>query len=707
LYKFEGNLEFCPDDEEIAEEEKKEIDKQSQEGLSIPLDANQFLLRGSSLRNTDYIYGVVVYTGHDSKIMKNSPNCRNKLSKIEKKTNKLIIYALLIEIVIVAFATAIQITWNRQNRDSTDFYLGWSLSEKARVSSLFLDIIIGVGTWILMFSDFVPISLLVTLEFIKFFQALFMTYDSYIFDETKDMYAKVQSSNLTEELGQIEYIFSDKTGTLTQNVMEFNKMCIGSNSYGKSEPENFNNYSDTTSADQKEDQKMSSSDKESSKSRSRKNTENSEEPQDPDITNVKFNDPTFKEHMNDKENENYDRIHKFLIHLALCHTVIIDKHEVDGRTKISYNASSPDELALVNGARFFGYFFKDRDEDDNMIIEHPEGGEEKYTLLNVIEFDSDRKRMSVIVKLPDDRIKMFVKGADSVIFERLKNDDYVEETKKYLSEYASSGLRTLLLAEKEISEQEYEEWADHYNKAALSTNNREEAIAKVAEEIENDFELIGATAIEDKLQDDVANTISALKKAGIKIWVLTGDKIETAINIGYSCHVLSDDMCQHVIDGESSSKIEKQLDKAIKDYTHKSSNSHALIIGGDSLTKVTVKENILEKFIELAEGMTVVLACRVSPKQKAEVVKFIKDKYPMTTTLAIGDGANDVNMITSADVGVGISGLEGQQATRASDFAIGQFKHLKVLLLFHGRESYRKIAYTVGYMFYKNIISIM
>lgn len=105
--------------------------------------------------------------------------------------------------------------------------------------------------------------------------------------------------------------------------------------------------------------------------------------------------------------------------------------------------------------------------------------------------------------------------------------------------------------------------------------------------------------------------------------------------------------------------------------------------------------------------MKVVIACRVSPKQKAEVVKLVKRRHPMSTTLAIGDGANDVNMITAADVGVGICGLEGQQAARASDFAFGQFKHLRTLILFHGRESYRRISYTVGYMFYKNVIAIM
>jgi phospholipid-transporting ATPase len=254
LYTFEGNLTFEPNaKDDLDEDEKRELEKYADKEINIPLDANQMLLRGSCLRNTDFIYGIVVYTGHDSKIMMNSPNCKNKLSKIESKTNKLIIYALLIELIIVTFATVYQVTWNHRNREESEFYLGWSLSQTRDASSVTISVFKGLGTWLLMFSDFVPISLLVTLEFIKFFQAIFITYDANIFDETKDMFAKVQSSNLTEELGQVQYIFSDKTGTLTQNVMEFKKMSIGSFTYGISDSETFNNYSDTVSAQNTEE----------------------------------------------------------------------------------------------------------------------------------------------------------------------------------------------------------------------------------------------------------------------------------------------------------------------------------------------------------------------------------------------------------------------------------------------------------------------
>lgn len=284
---------------------------------------------------------------------------------------------------------------------------------------------------------------------------------------------------------------------------------------------------------------------------------------------------------------------------------------------------------------------------------------------------------------------------------RLKTKEFVDSTENYLEKYAEDGLRTLLLAEKTISEEEYEAWEEKYTEATLEITNREGKIAKIEDEIEYDFELVGATAIEDRLQDDVANTISILKEAGIKIWVLTGDKIETAINIGYSCKVLNNEMEQYIINKTSTDDIIDQLADSQKDFLKSSSNAHALIVAGDSLLKITAKDYIKDEFLKFADKMRVVIACRVSPKQKAEVVNLIKERYPTKTTLAIGDGANDVNMITAADIGIGISGLEGQQAARASDYAIGQFKHLRTLLLVHGREAYRRNSYVVGYMFYK------
>ena len=233
LYKFEGNMKFKPAKDEFLESETDYNGGMT----SLPIDVNQVLLRGSSLRNTDYVYGIVIYTGHESKIMKNSPKTRNKLSRIEQKTNFLIVALFFVELVIIGFAATFSTIWNHTNYDNTDQYLRWNLSNDPIDNSVILTFLINLGSWMLVFVAFVPISLIVTLEMVKFSQAIIITWDESLFDETKDMPAKVQSSNLNEELGQIEYIFSDKTGTLTQNIMEFKKMSIGGYSYGKSSKE--------------------------------------------------------------------------------------------------------------------------------------------------------------------------------------------------------------------------------------------------------------------------------------------------------------------------------------------------------------------------------------------------------------------------------------------------------------------------------------
>ena len=373
-----------------------------------------------------------------------------------------------------------------------------------------------VGTWILIFTNFVPISLLVTLEVVKFWQVMFMASDANMYDDEQDMAMQGHSSNLNEELGQVEYIFSDKTGTLTCNIMEFKKFSAGEKSYGTGK-----------------------------------------DPQEAQESNVCFHDPALNVDLKATGQQN-EALVRSMMFLACCHTIVIDER------KGTYNAASPDELALVNAAKQFGFEFKGLDADDNMLIQdHHNNKLHKYELLNVCEFNSTRKRMSVILRDPQGRIVLMCKGADSVIMERLseksKNSKTLENTSGYVDEYAEEGLRTLFLAEKFITEAVYQQWNNEVLAAKLEIKDREEKVAAVDEKIEVDMELIGSTAIEDRLQDEVAETIVFMKQAGIKVWVLTGDKIETAMNIGVSAGLLDATMAQYIVDDSEEPELLARL----------------------------------------------------------------------------------------------------------------------------------------------------
>lgn len=446
--------------------------------------------------------------------------------------------------------------------------------------------------------------------------------------------------------------------------------------------------------------------------------------------------------------------------LAICHTVMADNK--DG--KLEYQAQSPDEAALVSASRNFGFVFKSR--TPTSITIEVEGQIEVYELLHIIDFNNSRKRMSVIIKR-NNRILLYCKGADNVIYDRLSQNqhDMKQRTQEHLNKFAGEGLRTLVLAERNISEQLYERWKKRYNEAALATSGRDEKLDMIYEEIESDMKLVGVTAIEDKLQDGVSDCISRLQMAGIKVWVLTGDKQETAINIGYSCQLLTDDMVDiFVVDGFSKAEVEQQLrkfkdsikivntfhpasvngslnrsqvefklqtppaisvvtftseaDNLFDNNNHNSNNTGNLngqnttTQGDDTLAGFAIIVNghslvhclsteLEHKFLEVATQCKAVICCRVTPLQKALVVGLMKRKKN-AVTLAIGDGANDVSMIKEAHIGVGISGQEGLQAVLASDYSIAQFRYLERLLLVHGRWSYFRMSKFLRYFFYKN-----
>ncbi|XP_002961083.2 phospholipid-transporting ATPase 3 [Selaginella moellendorffii] len=673
---------------------------------TLPLSPNQILLRGCSLRNTEWVVGVVLFTGHETKVMMNAMAVPSKRSTLERRLDKLILLLfciLFVLCVIGAIGSAAFI-------DRKYWYLNLSndVEQQYNPSNKFVVAILNLFTFVTLYSPIIPISLYVSIEMIKFIQSTqFINNDRNMYHAPSKTYAMARTSNLNEELGQIEYIFSDKTGTLTRNLMEFFKCSIAGVMYGTGITEIQRAAARRTGT-----------------------TIEEVKPSEYAIREKGFNFDDRRLMKGAWKNETQPEMcMEFFRCLAICHTVLPEGDETPD--KIVYQAASPDEAALVQAAKNFGFFFYRRSPTTIKVRESylEKAGrvqDAEYEILNVLEFNSTRKRQSVICRYPNGRLVLYCKGADNVIYERLsdKNTEIKEVTREHLEKFGADGLRTLCLAYRDLDPQLYDAWNEKFVQAKSALRDREKKLDEVAEHIEKELMLIGATAIEDKLQEGVPTCIETLARAGIKIWVLTGDKMETAINIAYACNLVNNEMKQFVIGSETKAirEVEERGDPAatartieswVRDQlfsslTEAEDNERArtgldmaLVIDGKCLM-FALDSPLRATLLKLGIKCKAVVCCRVSPLQKAQVTKLVKDGAKKIT-LSIGDGANDVSMIQAAHIGVGISGQEGMQAVMASDFAIAQFRFLTDLLLVHGRWSYIRITKVVSYFFYKNL----
>ncbi|KAM5190907.1 phospholipid-transporting ATPase IK isoform 2-T2 [Callospermophilus lateralis] len=691
-----------------------------------PLDIGNLLLRGCRVRNTDTCYGLVIYAGFDTKIMKNCGKIHLKRTKLDLFMNKLVVLIFL-SLVVVSLCLALGFSFRVRDFREKHYYL-WAMHTR----SLFMESFLNFWSFLILLSVMVPMAMFIQAEFIHLGNSIFINWDVQMYHEAQDTPARARSTSLNDQLGQVQYVFSDKTGTLTQNIMTFKKCCIAGRVYGP-------------------DDKMETPAK------------------NPYLWN-KFADKKFLFHNEELlgivRKKQDKMVQEFWRLLAICHTVMV--HQSDNQ--LVYQAASPDEEALVTAARNFGYVFLSRTQDTITVMEL--GEERVYQVLAMMDFNSVRKRMSVLVRNPEGSIRLYTKGADTVILERLhKRGDVEMTTEEVLFAFAEETLRTLCLAYRKVKEEAYEEWKPRHQQACLLLQNRAQALHEVYEQMEQKLQLLGVTAIEDKLQDGVPDTIKCLRRGNIKFWVLTGDKQETAVNIGFACQLLSEKML--ILE-------EKEINRVLETYWESNNNVQtnkgylkfvsqvklAMIINGDFLDKLLLslrrepralvqnvvmdeanqdsgqvkRDNLQARrislmwrsfgtslvssesnttktpnspevlreraFVDLAARCQTVICCRVTPKQKALIVALVK-KYQHVVTLAIGDGANDVNMIKTADIGVGLSGQEGMQAVQNSDYALAQFRFLQRLLLVHGRWSYMRVCKFLRYFFYKTVASMM
>ncbi|KAJ9660634.1 putative aminophospholipid-translocase [Neophaeococcomyces mojaviensis] len=607
---------------------------------SVPLGIDNTAWANTVLASNTTTLAAIIYTGNQTRSALSTSPSRSKTGLLEMEINTLTkilcVMTLSLSIILVAlegFEPSNQKPWY-----------------------------VATMIYLILFSTIIPISLRVNLDMGKTVYAYFIEHDQGIPDTV------VRTSTIPEDLGRIEYLLSDKTGTLTQNEMSLKKIHVGTVSYAGEAMEEVSTCIDQVFA--QHDQRP--------------------------VGLVQG--PTGR-----SRREIGTRVRDLIVALALCHNVTPSTEEINGEQITSYQASSPDEIAIVEFTESVGLRLQRRTREE-IILQSTTTNKVVLTanILDIFPFTSDSKRMGIIVRLrstlPEylvsDDLLFFQKGADTVMSSIVATNDWLNEE---TANMAREGLRTLVVGRKKLSQQQYDAFAVVYHEASLSLRDRDAGMASVVKaHLEHELELLGVTGVEDRLQKDVKPSLELLRNAGVKIWMLTGDKVETARCVAISARLVG--RGQHI------ATIAKMATKAqAQDAldTIRNRPDSCMLIDGESLS--IMLSHLRQQFISVAVTLPAVIACRCSPTQKAEVANLIR-KHTKKRVCCIGDGGNDVSMIQAADVGIGIVGKEGRQASLAADFSVTQFCHLTKLLVWHGRNSYKRSAKLAQFIIHRGLI---
>ncbi|XP_036060305.1 probable phospholipid-transporting ATPase IIB isoform X1 [Onychomys torridus] len=647
--------------------QKPQLDIHSFEGTFTREDSDPPIHESLSIENTLWastivasgtVIGVVIYTGKETRSVMNTSNPKNKVGLLDLELNQLtkaLFLALVVLSVVMVTLQGFAGPWYR-----------------------------NLFRFLLLFSYIIPISLRVNLDMGK------AAYGWMIMKDENIPGTVVRTSTIPEELGRLVYLLTDKTGTLTQNEMVFKRLHLGTVSYGTDTMDEiqshvFNSYLQVHSQ------------------------ASGHNPSSAPLRRSQSSTPKVKKSVS-------SRIHEAVKAIALCHNVTPvyeARAGVTGETEFAeadqdfsdenrtYQASSPDEVALVRWTESVGLTLVSRDLA-SMQLKTPSGQVLTYCILQMFPFTSESKRMGIIVRDESTaEITFYMKGADVAMSTIVQYNDWLEEE---CGNMAREGLRTLVVAKRTLTEEQYQDFESRYSQAKLSIHDRTLKVAAVVESLEREMELLCLTGVEDQLQADVRPTLEMLRNAGIKIWMLTGDKLETATCIAKSSHLVSRTQDIHIF-----RPVTNRGEAHLELNAFRRKHDCALVISGDSLewSHNTVSQVCLRYYehelVELACQCPAVVCCRCSPTQKAHIVTLLR-QHTRKRTCAIGDGGNDVSMIQAADCGIGIEGKEGKQASLAADFSITQFRHIGRLLMVHGRNSYKRSAALGQFVMHRGLI---
>jgi phospholipid-translocating ATPase len=625
------------------------------ETKSAPLTIDNTAWANTVLASNTTTYAVVVYTGVQTRSALSTSASRSKSGLLEHEINNLTkilcILTLALSIVLVALE-------------------GFEPSDKKKWY-------VAIMIYLILFSTIVPVSLRVNLDLGKTVYASFIERDKGIPGTV------VRTSTIPEDLGRIEYLLSDKTGTLTQNEMELKKIHVGTVSYANEAMDEVASYIRHGFLIPTSNNAASSL----------------VTPSSVFATQATAGTATRT------RREIGSRVRDVILALALCHNVTPTVEEEDGKKITTYQASSPDEIAIVQYTENVGLKLVHRDRQ-SIVLQSADSGRVvvRVRILDIFPFTSDSKRMGIIVQFDQGtdsssqqvpEIWFYQKGADTVMTSIVAANDWLDEE---TANMAREGLRTLVVGRKRLSTQQYQDFSQNYKQASLTILGREAGMAKVIKDyLERDLELLGVTGVEDKLQKDVKPSLELLRNAGVKIWMLTGDKVETARCVAISAKLVARGQYVHTI-----TKLNrKDHAQDALDFLRNKTDA-CLLIDGESLSYL-LSPTFQTPFIAFAVLLPTVIACRCSPTQKAQIALLIR-KYTKKRIACIGDGGNDVSMIQAADVGIGIVGKEGRQASLAADFSITQFHHITKLLVWHGRNSYKRSAKLAQFIMHRGLI---